>query len=401
MSNDGAPRPPVPDNHALTELGAAALAEADLTAVVVSALGHLVRLSSWTVDRLATSDGAIGTDSVFRLHGTAIDLRLDSRGTEAEVPWSVLLKVLRSARHWPGIGVVPVPFRQSFVDGFRWQVEADVLRSDLPGRLPLGLRMPRVLRIDDLGDDRIALWLEFIETDSTPWAADKFAAAAVLLGRWAGRFSGDRMAGELGADMSSGLAEMAAGRLAMGIFPQLADDVVWAQPMLRAAVDADLRGDLLTLAGRVPGLLQRLDRLPKALCHGDACPQNLLVPADRSATFVAIDVSWQRPEAVGFDLAQLLMGAAQAGTVQVDDLDELRATVLAAYLEGLRLEGWDQEPEVVRFGFDASMVLRSAFTSLPLVEQPDDQLAIERCAQLAQRAALTRYLVDIGLALPD
>ena len=35
-------------------------------------------------------------------------------------------------------------------------------------------------------------------------------------------------------------------------------------------------------------------------------PQNLLIPADDPATFVAIDFSWQTPEALGFDLGQLL-----------------------------------------------------------------------------------------------
>ncbi|WP_425566860.1 phosphotransferase [Sphaerisporangium flaviroseum] len=48
--------------------------------------------------------------------------------------------------------------------------------------------------------------------------------------------------------------------------------------------------------------------MTQTLVHGDACPQNLLIRADGSAEFVAID--WSRPGAypIGFDLAQLLAG---------------------------------------------------------------------------------------------
>ena len=56
-----------------------------------------------------------------------------------------------------------------------------------------------------------------------------------------------------------------------------------------------------------------MDTLPQALPHGDASPQNLLVPADDPDTFVAIDVSFQNPQAVGFDLGQLLVGLTHAG----------------------------------------------------------------------------------------
>jgi len=45
----------------------------------------------------------------------------------------------------------------------------------------------------------------------------------------------------------------------------------------------------------VPELLDGMDALPQALPHGDASPQNLLVPADDPGTFVAIDVSFQNP----------------------------------------------------------------------------------------------------------
>ena len=75
------------------------------------------------------------------------------------------------------------------------------------------------------------------------------------------------------------------------------------------------------------------------------------------------------------------------------------STVLAAFVEGLRAERLDLDIADVRYGFDASMVIRSAFMALPWDQLRDEQ-GPEFAAHLVQRVALTRYLADVGLALP-
>ena len=60
-------------------------------------------------------------------------------------------------------------------------------------------------------------------------------------------------------------------------------------------------------------MLDRLDGYVQCIPHGDASPQNLLVPADDPETFVVIDVSFRTPHALGFDLGQLLVGLTHAG----------------------------------------------------------------------------------------
>ena len=372
-------------------LGAAALTMDDLTAVVRQAVGRDVELGEWQVTPVGGAATAISTEAVLRVHGVARDGR-------TSLPWAVLVKVLRSARHWPLIEIVPATVRQDFIDSFQWHVEADVLASDLPGRLPPGLRTPRVFRIDHLPDDRVALWLEYVDVANVAWDRDRYARAARLLGRWAARNATTTPAGQHPARRASGLRVMAAGPLARKVFPQLRQDSVWAHPLLAATADRSLRHDLLTLADQVPALLDRLDALPGATGHGDACPQNLLIPSEAPDTFVAIDISWQQPEAVGFDLGQLLIGRAHAGDLAVTALPDLHDAVVLAYWQGLRDEGCDADPADVRYGCDAAMVIRSGFTSLPLdqlLQPPTPGLA----AEVAQRAALTRYVLDVGLGL--
>ncbi|WP_312877924.1 hypothetical protein [Lentzea indica] len=231
------------------------------------------------------------------------------------------------------------------VGEFPWRDEAEFLLAGFP--LPPGLRRPRVLRVDDLGD-RIGLWLEDVRCAEVAWDLPRFRRAALGLGRWAGR----RFGGAPGRAMRL----LYEGRLVREAF---------------------LRPDCPPLAERIPDLLARLEALPQATGHGDACPQNLLVPADAPESFVVIDVGWQCPFPVGSDLGQLLVGLAQEGRMAVDDLPPVREEIIDAYLEGLRLEHRVVSREEVVLGCDGSLALRSAFHSAP---------------------ELADYLVELGMA---
>jgi hypothetical protein len=164
-------------------------------------------------------------------------------------PWSVFLKVLQHPRHWPRLGQLPVEIRQLFLDRFPWRGELVAWEPGFADRLPAGA------------------WL-----------------------RWYSR-----------------------SRVELSGLPLLDRDEVWDHPLIAGAVDDRLRDDLRALGARVPELLDGMDRLPQAPPHGDASPQNLLVPADDPDTFVAIDAAFQSPQAVGFDLGQLLVGLTHAG----------------------------------------------------------------------------------------
>ncbi|NGY60912.1 hypothetical protein G7043_18430 [Lentzea sp. NEAU-D13] len=231
------------------------------------------------------------------------------------------------------------------VGEFPWRDEAEFLLSDFA--LPPGFRRPRVVRVDDLGD-RIGLWLEDVRCADVEWDLPRFRRAALGLGRWAGR--------RFGGPPGRALRVLYEGRLVREAF---------------------LRPDCSRFAGRVPELLARLEALPQATGHNDACPQNLLVPADDPESFVVIDVTWQCPNPVGADLGQLLVGLAQAGRMAVADLPPIREAIIDAYLDGLRLEHRAVSREEVALGCDGSLALRSAFHSEP---------------------ELAEYLIELGLA---
>lgn len=365
-----------------------ALEEDALTGVVATALGRPVTLAGFTCVPVAYQPGSPATGALLRVSGTTGDGE----------PWSLFLKVLHHPRHWPRIGDVPDEVRQQFLDQFPWRMELVAWAPGFADRLPAGMRVPRLYRLAELGDDRLAVWMEDVRVLDGAWDPPRFARAAHALGGLAARRADPELLAACGLPVGWGLRSYHRSRVEF-VLPLLDRDELWAHPLLAGAVDGRLRDDLRTLGTRVPELLDRMDGLSQALPHGDASPQNLLVPADDPDTFVAIDVSFQSPQAVGFDLGQLLVGLTHAGELPAAALPAIHRRLVPAFTAGLRAAGGRATAEEVAFGYVASLVVRAGFTSLPferLGEPPTPALA----ATFRERAALTRVIADLGLALP-
>jgi hypothetical protein len=347
-------------------------------------------LVDWDVEPVDHRIVSPGTAGLYRVSGSAAD------GDE-RLGWSLFVKVLQSARHWPAFDLLPADLREWMQTSMAWDYEVDVYWSALRHSMPGGLRLPRLYRVYDAGDQRLAMWMEDVRIADVEWDPPRFRRAATLLGRLDARMtvedllpsSASRVPGELLRKATRGYVETLA-------VPALLDDAVWRHPLVDRQ-DPALRGDLEKLAARIPGLVDGLDRLPQAMMHGDACPQNLLVPADGPDGFVPVDWSSGGLVAVGYDIAQLVVGHAHTGRLGPLQLPMLTDLVIDAYAGGLAWEGMPVETEDVRHGVEATLVLRSAFMSLPLDrlgEEPTRELA----THVADRIRLTRYLVDLGLA---
>ena len=308
---------------------------------------------------------------------------------------SVFAKTLQSIRHWPAFETIPEAFKEAAIAGFPWHVEADVYASGLLADLPDGLRAPRLLLVEELGDDRTRLWMEDVAVRLAAWDLARYQMAAHALGRLAGRFPAARLPAEL-PPLGMGLRAFFRLRIETSVLPPLRSDRTWDHPFARAALAADptLRADLLTVADDAPAILDALDDLPHTLAHWDACPQNLLADPERVDGFVAIDWSFTTVAPVGFDLSQLLAGLAQTGELDPTKLPPIHAAIVPAYLEGLRNEGVDADPADVRTGYVGSLLLRSGFTGPPLeLLGRSDEPGI--ADQFAQRARYTRFLLDL------
>ncbi|MET0326414.1 MAG: phosphotransferase [Ilumatobacteraceae bacterium] len=308
---------------------------------------------------------------------------------------SVFLKLVQAPRHWKRWPTLPPAAREALtLVSSRWRQEADLYESDLGAALPVGMRLPTVHGVVDLGDDRVLLVLEDVDADPSPWDPARFASAARLLGRLQARMTDRGPFISAPQEPCELLQQLFRSRLVPVTLPALTAEATWRHPLL--AAERPLRGDIAELARRLPALIEAATRLPQLQAHGDTTPHNLLVPRDRPDTFVVIDWAMANLGPVGDDLGQMLIGLAHDGVLDVAGLATLHHLLVAEYTAGLADEGHHVGEDLVLAGMNTGLAVRSAFTALPverLGEPIDDELA----EHLQQRLALTRYLVDLAL----
>lgn len=383
--------------EALAPLGRAALDDRAFTDLVRTITGRPdAEPESVKVEPVDYLVGTPSTDELLRLRGTAL-----VAGGE-QVGWSCFVKKLQSVKWWKDLHYVPEPVRADFIARMPWRLELCLHSSGLASLLPDGLRLATAYRIDEYDDERATLWMENITEAPGAWDLERFERAAYLLGRLSARRQPHLVAPiwprpgvtQPGAN----LRYYSTGRVQLGALPVLADPTTWQHPLLQTAVQntgaQSLREDLLALSERLPAVLDALDRLPQSYQHGDASPQNLLVPADSPQEFVAIDWGFDCPMAIGFDLGQLLIGLAHAGELEPEALPAVQRVILRAFAAGLDDEGMAVGEDAIRYGYLGSMLARATFTALPLEllgAPPSEELA----AFFEQRVRLTRVLVDL------
>ena len=310
---------------------------------------------------------------------------------------SLVVKIAQSPVHSAVWAEIPPHLHQQVLLDLPWRAEADLYASSLGAALPEGMRMPVVYAIDPLGQDRITLWMEDIEQRATAWGSQDYRMAARVLGRLGGRLPEQKIPAEIPVGRRD-FRSYFFGRVTHGSLPALRDDATWTHPLIADTVDPLLRHDLESRVAAMPALLDRLDELPPMFAHGDACPQNLLLPASEPATVVAIDWTFAGVAGLGLDAAQLIAGRAESGELDPAELADVLDDVITAYGDGLTDAGASVDPALVHFGVVANLVVRSAFTALPveaLAGPPTDQLQ----TLFSRRGAYARFLVDLGLAL--
>jgi hypothetical protein len=305
--------------------------------------------------------------------------------------WSVFAKTLHPASEAAGFQLVPPEFRAQVLEDLDWHDEPRLYRTGLGAGLPDGFRLPGLFGVDE-SPTRITLWLEDV-ADDAPWDLARYHRTAVLLGRCSGRWPERRAGTELRLRRRP-MARLFFGKITHLDLPAQADDGFWADPRVAAVVDDRHRADLAWLASATPALVEREQRLPHALCHGDATPDNFREPGD--GTVVAIDWSYGSCCPYGADLSQLLAGRVESGALPADEIGAVAECIFDGYRTGLQAEGATVPADHVEAGWATHLAVRSVFSALLLDHRPDlgpDDPA--RCELLARRAALARFGLDL------
>src|SRR3954454_10922224 len=147
------------------------IADTDLTHLVRTSLEDpSAEIAEQHVTPVDAESGAFSTVGLHQVSGT----------TTTGATWSFFVKSVRSVRHSPALATLPEHLRGTLIEIFPWRADADVYLA--ARALPPGLRLPRLYRVDDLGDDSLIMWLEYVEpAPGAAWDLGRYARAAHLL----------------------------------------------------------------------------------------------------------------------------------------------------------------------------------------------------------------------------
>jgi Phosphotransferase enzyme family len=362
----------------------AAVTPAELAAIATAAAGSPVARPVAHPAPIAYDWGSPVTAGLWRVEVTS----------DGEPACTLFVKLVRHTRLWPMLSHLPdEASRAEFVGYYPWHYELDIHQVGIESVLPDGMRMPVLHHVARPDDERPG-----------GWELADYRLAARLLGQLAAR----RRAGaevnkalpEVARNRASALRFYTSRRVISGVLPALHAGEIWHHPVLQAALgqaaDPALQADMLALGERLPQLLDVLDDLPQTYAHGDASPQNLLLPEDEPGTIAIIDWGFGTLLPVGFDLGQLLVGLAHARDTDLSQLPAIDAEIFPAYLDGLASEDYKVDPAHVRTGYIGSLAARSALCAIPAEQLGSAEPTDDTVTLFARRIRLTRLMLDLA-----
>lgn len=379
-------------------LGAASVDARKLADIAAAALrSPAVELLTASAAKITFPMFNMTTGGLWRVTGTA---RAGTGNIEA-VPFCTVVKLVQSPLLWTGIEQVPSHLREGLAQHYRWRTEAEVYASELADAMPAGGRLPKVYCIEDLDDQRSAIWMEDVsECPGAEWTDARFRDAARLLGRVAGSAEVRELGPAIcAARDAERLRFYLNGVGAMVLIPGIRGDDLWKVPAVADTADPRLIAGLRSLTDRAAELVEEVIALPALPAHGDASPQNLLIEGSvdgpgGSTSFAVIDWGLYGGACAGFDLGQLLAGWVNQGAMSGEDLYRLEPLCLGAYCEGLADSGADVAESTVRRGHAASMSLFAGLQAVATqrLAEPDSE---ELRAFVAGRVQMARFVLDL------
>ena len=351
---------------------------------VRAALGEpLAVLGQWEAAPMHGGFGALaGASSLYLLSGLA-------RVGRAELPWSVVLKLLT-----PATGAADPRH-------IRYQRREFLLyRSGILDTLPSGLRAPRSYGCDESEDGTCWLWLEHIrEDDERAWPLSRWALGARHLGQFNGAY--------LTVPQLPVAPWLGGRRLRTWLESH---DVLVAR-IAAAPANPDVRRwwprpvveSILRFWEERDTFCDALERLPQTFGHGDAIRRNLLARHrnDGIEETVAIDWEYAGYYTLGEEVGQTLSVASAFFDVDPADLPALDEALFAGYLAGLADVGWRGNSRSVRFAYAVHAALRNVFNAVGTTIPDDARRAAtfqnqgHTWEELAERrAAIRPFLLD-------
>ena len=240
-----------------------------------------------------------------------------------------------------------------------WKREPLVYQSGLLNDLPDGLAAPRCYAATEHHDGTTWIWMEEVRDEVyEQWPLAYYGDVARCLGQ----FNGAYLAGKPLPDYPWLTRKHLRKYLehAAPAVERLLNSL--DHPLVQRALPGISAEFIQTIWEERLAILEAIEHLPQTFCHLDAFRRNLFSrhAVDGGCQVTAVDWSFAGIAAVGEEIAPLVNGSVAFGAVDPGDEIELERIVLEKYLEGLQDAGWRGNPDLVRFGYAATLYWRYA-----------------------------------------
>jgi hypothetical protein len=293
-------------------------------------------IQHWQYQQLT---GGFELSSLYRFSGKA-------KIKDEAIPWSLILKIIPSSEE----NSDPSSFRY-------WKREALAYQSGVLNQLPGGVTAPQCIATEEKPDGACWIWMEDVKDEiGKPWLLDQYGIVARCLGRFNGAYL-------TGQPFPTG--PWVTHNWLRKYVEHGAPLVRWVlNSMDHPLIQHSMPGITVEFAQQVWDerleILDIIERLPQSFCHQDAFPGNLFFrhTPNHQPEVVAIDWSYNGIAAVGEEIAPLIYASVVEGAVSLGDAYKLEQIVLDGYLEGLRQAGWQEDPDIIRFSYAATIYWR-------------------------------------------
>lgn len=230
-----------------------------------------------------------------------------------------------------------------------WRREAHVYGDGLPELWKgSGLAAPRLLDLVEREDGDLALWFEDVAGEpGASWDVGRHA----LLGRQLGRAQATAGPVDRPWLSRSFLRDYVESKRVP--YELLDDDAAWRHPLVAEHFPPGLRAEAVRLHRDREWFLDLLGSLPRAFCHLDLWPNNLVARGEETVLF---DWAFAGDGALGEDVGNHVPDSVFDLFLPAARLPELDRAVYGGYVEGLREAGWRGDERLVRQAVCASAV---------------------------------------------
>lgn len=302
-----------------------------------------------SVDKM--KDGSVG--EVYHLYGEGISF------DNSIMKFDVILKIIHRWRR--------------FGDPESWNREVKLYKANIFDNFPECTTVPQCYTIDEISNDEVHLWLEYVRgANGDHMTLKDFDAPAYCLGRFHGELDDIPHYTWLSSRYIPMIYAVQWGMESIDWL--LKDDS-------SKIISLDLKESILEIWNYRDNFMRLLLGLPKTLCHRDFNYENVFVDSGKVSI---IDWDTAGIGVLGEDIADFTCEALVYKNVSAANAKLIKEQLISNYVKGLKQSNWSGDEGLVRLGYSITVAMHWTFRCLLIIANIKDEVAMNEMLEILE-----------------